>query len=124
MTRTALILGLVCAASGAQSARFEKGPQWIEIVLERHDFRGWRTIDAGLVLNRDDLVRFRFRTDFAGYLYVINSGTSGTRSLLFPAEESGTNNQFAASTDYLVYGNACRARSHTTQPWLCCLIQL
>ncbi len=102
MTRRTLILGLAFAVASAQVARLAKGAQWMEIVLERHDSRGWKTIDAGLVLNHDDLVRFRFRTNFDGYLYVINSGTSGTRSLLFPIEESGTNNRFAASTDYSV----------------------
>jgi hypothetical protein len=102
MTRRVMFFGLAALAVRAEPARLVKGPQWMEIVLERNDSGAWRTIDAGLVLNRDDLVRFRFRTNFGGYLYVINSGTSGSRSLLFPGEESGTKNKFAASTDYVI----------------------
>jgi len=54
------------------------------------------------VLAQGDLVRFRFRTTFDGYLYVINSGTSGTQSLLFPGDATGRNNRVLAGKEYLV----------------------
>ena len=51
------------------------------------------------MLGQGDLVRFRFRTTFDGYLYVINSGTSGSQSLLFPGDATGRNNRVQAGKD-------------------------
>jgi hypothetical protein len=76
--------------------------QSMEIVLERHESGAWKTIDPGLVLGQGDLVRFRFRATFDGYLYVINSGTSGSQSLLFPADSTGRDNRVQAGIDYFV----------------------
>jgi hypothetical protein len=77
-------------------------PQSMEIVLERHESGAWKTIDPGLVLGQGDLVRFRFRATFDGYLYVINSGTSGSQSLLFPGDSTGRDNRVQAGKDYFV----------------------
>jgi hypothetical protein len=76
--------------------------QSMEIVLERHQRGAWKAVDPGLVLGQDDLVRFRFRATFDGYLYVINSGTSGTQSLLFPGDATGRDNRVTAGKDYFV----------------------
>lgn len=76
--------------------------QSMEIVLERHETGAWKTIDPGLVLGQGDLLRFRFRATFDGYLYVINSGTSGTQSLLFPGDKTGRDNRVQAGKDYFV----------------------
>jgi hypothetical protein len=51
-------------------------------------------------------VRFRFRTTFDGYLYVINSGTSGSQSLLFPGDATGRDNRVRANQDYFVPSTA------------------
>src|SRR5689334_3925868 len=74
----------------------------MEIVLERNETVAWKTIDPGLVLGKGDLLRFRFRSTFDGYLYVINSGTSGSQSLLFPGDATGRNNRVLAGKDYFV----------------------
>jgi hypothetical protein len=76
--------------------------QSIEIVLERNEGGAWKSIDPGLVLGQGDLLRFRFRTTFEGYLYVINSGTSGSQSLLFPGDATGRNNRVQAGKPYFV----------------------
>jgi hypothetical protein len=76
--------------------------QSMEIVLERNESGAWKTIDPGLVLAKGDLLRFRFRSTFDGYLYVINSGTSGAQSLLFPGDSTGRNNRVLAGKDYFV----------------------
>jgi hypothetical protein len=47
-------------------------------------------------------MRFRFRAAFDGYLYVIDSGTSGTQSLLFPGDATGRQNRVEAGRDYFV----------------------
>ena len=95
MLRFLLIAVLAPAALLAQT-------QSMEIVLERSDSGAWKTIEPGLVLKSGDLVRFRFRATFDGYLYVINSGTSGGQSLLFPGDSTGRNNRVEAGREYFV----------------------
>jgi len=85
----------------AQTAS-QQGPYRMEIVLERRDAGAWHAVDPGLVLEQNDRVRFRFHTNFAGYLYVMNQSTSGTYSMLFPSEETGRENQIRAGKEYLV----------------------
>ena len=74
----------------------------MELVLERLDRDTWRTIDPGLVLAQGERVRFKFRTNFDGYLYVMNQSTSGTYEQLFPRDETGQDNRISASKEYQV----------------------
>jgi hypothetical protein len=74
----------------------------MELVLERLDRDTWRAIDPGLVLAQGDRVRFKFRTNFDGYLYVMNQSTSGTYEQLFPRPETGQDNAISASKEYQV----------------------
>jgi hypothetical protein len=98
-----LLAGLaVCAAAFAQGRVMTQGSNRMEIQLERFDGGTWRTIDPGLVLAQGDRVRFRFRTNFDGYLYVMNQSTSGKYEQLFPREETGTDNKIAAGQEYHV----------------------
>lgn len=103
MRPLACILAL-CAAVvplAAQSST-QQGPYRMEIVLERRDAGAWHAVDPGLVLEQNDRVRFRFHTNFDGYLYVMNQSTSGTYSMLFPSEETGRENQIHAGKEYMV----------------------
>ena len=77
-------------------------PKRVEIVVERS--RGGRAerMDPNHVFDSGDLVRFRFRASFNGYLYVMNHATSGQFVLLFPKEETGTLNRIEAGREYLV----------------------
>src|ERR1700694_2483817 len=86
---------------GAQS-NLQQGPYRMEIVLERRDGSAWHAVDPGLVLEQNDRVRFRFHTNFDGYLYVMNQSTSGAYSLLFPSEATGRENQIRAGKEYMV----------------------
>src|SRR5229473_2991710 len=85
----------------AQS-NLQQGPYRMEIVLERRDGSAWHAVDPGLVLEQNDRVRFRFHTNFDGYLYVMNQSTSGAYAMLFPSEETGRENRIHAGKDYLV----------------------
>ena len=85
-----------------QTHTMSEGAHRIELMLERLDGSVWRTIDPGLVLNQGDRVRFRFRTNFDGYLYVTNQSTSGKYEQLFPREETGQDNRIVAAKDYQV----------------------
>jgi hypothetical protein len=89
-------------AAVPQSRVMTQGSSRMEIMLERMDGAAWRTIDPGLVLNQGDRVRFRFRTNFDGYLYVMNQSTSGKYEQLFPREETGTDNVLKGGQEYYV----------------------
>ncbi len=78
------------------------GPHRIEIALERQEGTTWRTVDPGLVFNTGDRVRFRFRANFDGYLYVMDQATSGKYETLFPREDTGEQNSVEAGKEYVV----------------------
>jgi hypothetical protein len=85
-----------------QSKTLTEGRHRMEIKLERLDGTTWKTIDPGLVLEQGDRVRFRFHTDFDGYLYVMNQSTSGKYEQLFPREETGQDNRVIGGKEYQV----------------------
>jgi hypothetical protein len=76
--------------------------QRIEITLERQDSDVWKAVDPGFVFEKGDRVRFRFRSNFDGYLYVMDLGTSGNYSLLFPREETGRENKITSGNEYRI----------------------
>jgi hypothetical protein len=96
-----LFAAAACGAY-AQTKALTQGPHRMEIMLERRDGGAWRSVDPGLVFGQGDLVRFRFRTNFDGYLYVMNYSTSGEYEQLFPREETGRDNKVRAGQEYLV----------------------
>jgi len=105
MRRAIAALALAaCAGTSAlaQSRTMAQGAHRMEIVLERRDGAAWHAIDPGLVLEQGDEVRFRFRTNFEGYLYVSNHSTSGRYDQLFPREETGRDNRVTAGQEYRV----------------------
>ncbi len=93
---------LAAAPAPAQSRSMQQGAHRMEITLERLEKGSWHAIDPGLVLAQGDRVRFRFHTNFDGYLYVTNYSSSGKYGQLFPREETGQNNQIAAGRAYQV----------------------
>ena len=100
--RRLLSLCLVSIAALGQSNTLTKGPHRMEITLERLQRENWSVIAPGQVLNSNDHVRFRFKTNFSGYLYVMNLGTSGDYSRLFPGVDTGEQNRIEAEKEYLI----------------------
>jgi len=94
--RLAAVFLLAVTGVSAQSA------SRMEITLERRDGNAWKSVDPGIVLATKDRVRFRFKSNFKGYLYVINHSTSGTNTLLFPRQDTGSLNQIDAGKEYVV----------------------
>ena len=94
--RLAAVFLLAVTGVSAQSA------SRMEITLERRDGNAWKSVDPGIVLATKDRVRFRFKSNFKGYLYVINHSTSGTSTLLFPRQDTGSLNQIDAGKEYVV----------------------
>ena len=97
-----LLFSLISLSAFSQSNTLSKGPNRMEITLERLQSEKWSTIAPGQVLNTNDRVRFRFKTNFSGYLYVMNLGTSGTYSTLFPSADAGEQNNIEAGKEYLI----------------------
>jgi hypothetical protein len=108
MRLTRLIPALLLAVSAAfpQSRTLTQGPHRMEITLERLDGDRWQAIDPGLVLAQGDHVRFRYRTNFDGYLYVTNHNSSGAYQQLVPLAETGQDNRVTADHDYRVPSTA------------------
>jgi hypothetical protein len=96
MIRFVTTLALAAALAPAQSVNR------MEITLERLEANTWRTVDPGLVLAQGDRIRFKYRTNFDGYLYVTDLGTSGKSSMLFPTTDTGQDNHVTASKDYQI----------------------
>jgi hypothetical protein len=107
----------------SQTHNMTEGAHRMELMLERLEGGNWHAIDPALVLAQGDRVRFRFRTNFDGYLYVMNHSTSGTYEQLFPREETGQDNHIVASRDYQVPATAVAFRiagppGHEVVYWL------
>jgi hypothetical protein len=79
-----------------------EGAHRMEVVLERLNGSDWRPVDPALVLAQGDRVRFKFRTNFDGFLYVMNQSTSGKYEQLFPRVETGEENRVTANQQYQV----------------------
>lgn len=94
-----LLTGVVCFG---QANATSPPAHRMEVVLEKREGNVWKTIDPGLVLSKNEKVRFRFKASFDGYLYVTNRSTSGTSTLLFPREDTGMYNRIQAGREYLV----------------------
>jgi hypothetical protein len=95
----------------------------MEIQVERLAGDKWVSVDPALIFDRGDRVRFRFRTNFDGYLYVTNISTSGSYSLLFPRPDTGEQNRIKAGTEYVVPETQTRFRiagpaGHETLYWI------
>ena len=133
--RAAISAGLLASLAFPQAhpaGGVPSGPsaaQRIEIRLERLDGETWRAVDPGHVLDQGDRVRFRFQSNFDGYLYVTNHSTSGKYEQLFPREETGQDNRIAAGREYQVPATAAAFRiagppGHETVYWLVSPVRL
>src|SRR2546426_4488506 len=97
-----LLIALLSVQAFCQNESLSQGPYRIEITLERIEADSWRAIDSRLVLNQNDRVRFRLRTNFSGYLYVTNQSTSGRYEVLFPGADAGRQNKIDAGREYVI----------------------
>jgi hypothetical protein len=79
-------------------------PPRINVAVERRDATGWHAVNPATVFAPGDHLRFRVSSTFAGYLYVVNYGTSGSYDLLFPRSDTGSDNRIAAAKDFVVPG--------------------
>jgi hypothetical protein len=86
----------------AQSNPPRPAPNRMEIVVEQKLPAGVKAMDPGHVFESGDLVRFRFKANFSGSLYVMDQSTSGKYVLLFPKDETGNDNKVESGKEYLL----------------------
>ncbi|HTS24939.1 MAG TPA: DUF4384 domain-containing protein [Bryobacteraceae bacterium] len=112
LPQLALPVLFLCSFSPAspQARKMNQGPHRMEITLERFDLGMWHAIDPSLVLAEGDRLRFRYRTNFDGYLYVTNQTSSGKYEQLFPLVETGQDNRIASGKEYQVPATAADFR--------------
>ena len=77
-------------------------PRRMVIHVETRTNGEWKTVDPATIFEPGAQVRFRVKANFAGYLYVMNQGTSGDYSLLFPREDTGMANRLNPDQEYIV----------------------
>lgn len=90
------------AQPAKDDAKSADAAQQILITVERETPQGWQVIDPALVLDSGTRLRFRFKSSFPGYLYVMNQGTSGAYLTVFPGPDSGVDNRVDAGQEILV----------------------
>jgi len=95
-------LALAALSVAEQSRVSQQGAHRMEVTLERLESGSWKSIDPALVLEKEDRIRFKFKANFAGFLYVTNQSTSSTNTVLFPRVDTGSNNRIAANREYVV----------------------
>jgi hypothetical protein len=81
---------------------FGADPQRIHVVVQRENTAGWVDVNPATVFDAGDRLRFHLSAGFAGYLYVMNQGTSGSYELLFPRSDTGNENRIEAAKEYTV----------------------
>ena len=77
-------------------------PDLVEITLERKKNGRIEPMSTGHVFETGDVIRMRLNSHYLGYLYVMNQGTSGRFSTVFPAAETGSDNRVMPEKQYLV----------------------
>ena len=92
------LLAMLLPIAQAQPAK----PLRMEILLEKEDHGKGVVMAPGHVFESGDRLRFRFTPNFNGTLFVMDRGTSGSYTMLFPKEDTGTNDRMEAGKAYLL----------------------
>jgi hypothetical protein len=77
-------------------------PAVVDITLERRRNGKIEAMAAGHVFAPGDIIRLRLTSHYDGYLYVMDQGTSGKFSTVFPAMQTGSDNRVHMAKQYLV----------------------
>ena len=74
----------------------------VDVAVEHSKNGAWTGVDLQNVFRPDDQIRFRFRANFGGFLYVLNLTSRGEYMWLFPQGETGVDNRIEAKREYLI----------------------
>lgn len=95
-------VGVLAVLALALPLAAQTPPTRMEVVLEANAGGKAAAVDPGHVFESGDLLRFRFTPGFDGTLYVMERGTTGAFTLLFPKKETGLDNRVKKGKSYLV----------------------
>jgi hypothetical protein len=87
-------LNLWAAETGQSSA--------LDVVVERKDDAAWKAVDPHYVFASGDQIRFVFRSDMPGHLYVLNRAPSGASDWIFPATKTQPDNRVTSGHTYRI----------------------
>ncbi len=79
--RAAMLTGYLLASCQAADVPSRS----VDVAVERINNGAWTGVDLQNVFRPDDQIRFRFRANFGGFLYVLNLTSRGEYLWLFPA---------------------------------------
>lgn len=74
----------------------------VDITLERKKDGKIEGMAAGHVFAPGDIIRLKLVSHYDGYLYVMDQGSSGKFSTVFPAMQTGSDNRVLRAKQYLV----------------------
>ncbi len=74
----------------------------LDITLERRKDGKIEPMAAGHVFEAGEVIRLRLKSHFSGFLYVLDQGTTGKFSTIFPGAETGASNRLNVDGQYLV----------------------
>ena len=89
-------------ASGSAAQTAAPASMVVDITLERRRDGKIEAMAAGHVFASGDIIRLRVVSHYDGYLYVMDQGTSGRFTTVFPAMETGSDNRVHMAKQYLV----------------------
>ena len=100
------LLVAVASASATGAAQTADTTGLISIRLEQLQGDLTRTVPQNTVFHSGDVLRFRLSSHLAGYLYVVDKGTTGAIATLFPASGGAEgSNRILPDKSYLVPAN-------------------
>jgi hypothetical protein len=98
---SSIVLALLAAAS--QTTAPPAARPGLDISLERKTAAGKiEPMAPDHVFEPGDVIRFRVKSDFDGYLYVMDQGSSGSFSTVFPSQQAGADNSIHKGQSYLL----------------------
>jgi hypothetical protein len=74
----------------------------VDITLERKKDGKVEAMAAGHVFATGDIIRLKLVSNYDGFLYVMDQGSSGKFTTVFPAMQTGSDNRVQRSKQYLV----------------------
>ena len=74
----------------------------VEVVVEQKTSAGWHAVDPHHVFASQDQIRFVFRSDVPGNLYVLNRPPSGDAEWIFPAPRTDPENRVTPGQTYRI----------------------
>ncbi len=92
-----LFSGSICVGQGQAELN-----RRLDLTLEKKENATSRVVSASYVFHADDKIRFRLRSAINGYLYVMNRGSSGNWSQLFPRNELTQSRKVSSGHEYVI----------------------